>query len=98
MRDWNRSQADRLARAISGDEGVELRGQLRGLWRVEGAGVRVAQDVGFDRVGELEGEADAGGIEGVELGGEEVGVFGEGGLVAERVEGGAGEERFGAPG
>ena len=72
VRDWDPCQTDGLAGTVSGDEGVELGGQLAGLWGVEGAAVGVAFDIGFDRVGELQSHTDgagAGRVKASEVGG-----------------------------
>lgn len=61
VRNWDACQTNRFAGTVSGDEGVELGGQLAGLRGVKGAAVGVAFDVGFDRVGELQSHTDRAG-------------------------------------
>lgn len=41
--------------AVARHEGVQLHGELAGLWSVEDSKVAVALDVRFDEVGQLEG-------------------------------------------
>lgn len=102
VRDGDAGEADGFAGAVGCDEGGELGCEQGGVRGGEGACVGVLEDVSFDGVGEFEGDADAGERvvigEAVEVGGEEVGVFGGGGLVAFVVEGAAGGGEFGAPG
>ena len=96
MRDGDARQAYGFAGAVGADQDVELRRQLAGLRGVEGARVGVPLDVGFDGVGQLQGYSDTARVETFEVQGEQVGVFGGGGLMAFFIEGFAGGD-FRAP-